>query len=153
MHDINFEFYQSDFESVFNSHEFRALLLNNWIETGLSIAELDPDWTKYKTLEDVGALRIYLAKDKRDDAIVGYCVMILSNHLHYKTTIQALCDMIFIRPTRRGFGKNFIAWIDEKLKTEGVFAVYRHATTKNRFWLMLERMGYKEQETTYVKRL
>ena len=148
---MDIEFYESDFDSVYNSHEFRALIINNWVETGLDGITLSPDWDKYKQAYDNGMLRVYIAK--AGDLIVGYSVYFVSKHLHYRESLQATCDMIFIRPTRRGFGKKFIAWIDEQLKNDGVCAVYRHASFKNKFGLLLGRMGYKEQEVTFIKRL
>jgi len=152
MSDSDYVFQQVDFDTVFNSHTFRELLRDNWEETGLGWEELDPDWAKYEAMAANGALRIYLASTT-DGEPVGYSVYFLSNHLHYKDSIQAVSDMIFIHPMHRGFGKNFIAWIDTQLKNEGVKAVYRHATVKNRFDVLLRRLGYDELETTYVKRL
>jgi GNAT superfamily N-acetyltransferase len=145
-------FHVSDFDECFNSDKFRQLILSNWTETGIKGMALDPAWPQYKSMAEAGLLRIYVAKDEANE-IVGYSVYFVTEHLHYKTVKHALSDMIYIRPTRRGFGKNFIAWIDEQLKNEGVVAVYRHATMKNNFRVLLERMGYAAQETLYIKRL
>ena len=45
---------------------------------------LDPDWDRYKLLDDKGLIMIITARD--EGRLVGYSIFFISNHLHYKST-------------------------------------------------------------------
>lgn len=113
---------------------------------------LEPDLVQYRTIEEQGALRVFTVREE-DGSLVGYNILFLRNNLHYKSSLQALQDIIFIHPEKRGCGARFIAWCDQQLKAEKVQSVYHHVKAKHNFGPMLERMGYELVDLIYRKRL
>lgn len=113
---------------------------------------LDPDWEQYDLLERAGALRVYIARDSSGH-VVGYAVYFIRNNPHYKNSRQALQDILFIDPDKRGFGAKFILWCDKQLKEEGVQVTYHHVKAKHNFGPMLERLGYHLVDLIYARRL
>lgn len=114
--------------------------------------KLDPQTYEYLELEKKGALRCYTARLDSDE-LVGYAVFFLRYNLHYRSSFQALQDVIFIHPEHRGEGAKFIMWCDEQLKKENVQVVYHHIKSKHNFGPLLERMDYELVDLIYAKRL
>jgi len=113
---------------------------------------LDPDYDQYLQLEKMGIVRCYVARNS-EGKMVGYAVYIVRNNLHYKTSLQAVQDIIFVKKECRGRGGYFILWCDEQLRDEGVQAVYHHVKTKFNFGPMLEKCGYELIDLIYGRRL
>lgn len=113
---------------------------------------LDPDHVMYAALEDAGVLRVFTARTD-EDQLIGYAVFFVRPNIHYKTSLQAAQDVIFIHPNHRGTGGKFILWCDEELRKEGVQAVYHHVKAAHNFGPMLERFGYQLIDLIYGRRL
>lgn len=109
---------------------------------------LDPDYDQYLQLEELGVIRLFTARTD-DGLLVGYAVFFVRANLHYKSSLQAAQDIIFIDPAHRGTGAKFILWCDEQLKAEGVQAVYHHVKKAHNFGPMLERFGYELVDLIY----
>ena len=77
--------------------------------------KLDPDHSKYLSCEERGTLRVYLAKDGFE--VIGYCVFFVDHNMHYKDSLQAIQDVVYIDKNKRGFGRKFIAWCDRDWET------------------------------------
>ncbi len=86
---------------------------------------------------------------------MGYQVFFLKANAHYKSSLQAVQDILFLdERIRKGFtGYRFIRYCDEKLKDEGVQVVYQHVKSKHDFGRVLERLGYELQDLIYSRRL
>ena len=133
--------------------ETKPLLLEHWKEiTQYVDIPLDPDYQRYYTLEQSGLLRVFTARSKEGN-IIGYAVFFVNTNAHYKQSLQALQDVIFIDPKHRGIGGRFILWCDEQLKSEGVQLVCHHIKAKHNFGPMLERFGYELIDLIYGRRL
>lgn len=115
--------------------------------------QLDPDWGRYFDSQKKGILKTFTARKREDDEIVGYAFFVVAHNLHYRKSLQAVQDIIFIDPEHRGFGKRFISWCDEQLKSSGVQAVYHHVKKAHNFGPLLERDGYELVDLIYAKRL
>lgn len=113
---------------------------------------LEPAWEKYEQLADEGAIRVYTARDE-DGLLIGYSVYFLRYNLHYRSSLNALQDILFVHPNHRGMGGKFIKWCDEQLKEEKVQAVYHHVKAAHNFGPLLERMGYELVDLIYARRL
>lgn len=113
---------------------------------------LDPNFEAYLAMEASGALRIYVAREE-DGEILGYSAYIILRSPHYRTMVQAMQDVLFIRKEHRGFGRDFLSWCEEQLKADGVSALATHVHVKHDFGKMLERLGYEKFEHNYIKRL
>lgn len=112
---------------------------------------LAPDWTVYREMYRSGRFRIFTIRDQ-DRALIGYSAFFVYINPHY-SCLQAVNDVIFIRKDRRGGGKNFILWCDERLREEGVRVVYHHVKAAHDWTPMLKRMGYELQDLIMSRRL
>lgn len=135
--------------------EVFPLLLSHYQEVAhYKDIPLDPDWEKYLKLEEMEMLRIFTAREV-DGKLCGYAVFFIHPNPHYRTSIQANQDVLYIDPSKRGFGKEFIPWCDEMLRAEGVHVVYHHLKAKPHldFSPLLERIGYELIDKIYGRRL
>jgi GNAT superfamily N-acetyltransferase len=113
---------------------------------------LDLDHEAYLALERNGNLRVFTARDE-DGALVGYAIFFLRMTMHYKSSLQAVQDILYIDKEHRGFGKKFIEWCDCALAGERVQVVYHHVKCAHDFSPMLERLGYQQIDKIFGKRL
>lgn len=118
---------------------------------------LDPAIDQYLAMEKCGALRVFTAREFVDgiEMLAGYCIFFIRHNLHYKQSLQASQDIIFIHPAFRnaGFGTKFISFCDEELRKEGVQVVYHHVKTAHNFGPLLERLDYQLVDLIYGRRL
>lgn len=114
--------------------------------------ELNPDFETYLNVDKLGALRTFTARDESGE-LLGYAVFFVRANIHYKASLQAVQDVIYIDKDRRGFGHKFILWCDKELAREGVQVVYHHVKFEHNFGAMLERIGYSLVDLIYTKRL
>lgn len=114
--------------------------------------ELDLDHELYLALDNAKILRVFTARDE-NKSLIGYAVFFVRKNMHYKNSLQAVQDIIFIKKDRRGFGQKFILFCDSELKKRGVQVVYHHVKTKHNFGPMLERNGYELIDLIYGRRL
>ena len=114
---------------------------------------LAPDRETYIKLEQVGLLRVYTARAAGD--LIGYAIFFVKPNIHYRHSLQAQQDVIYIQPESRGFGADFIAWCDEQLKADGCQVVTHHVKAKPElnFSPLLEAQGYELIDLIYGKRL
>lgn len=132
--------------------EAHALLTAHYQEVAhYQDIELDPDYEGYAALEQAGALRIYTART--DGKLIGYAVYIVRHNLHYRSSLQAVQDVLFIHQVHRGRGMIFIDWCDQQLKAEGVAVVYQHVKVKLDYGPALAKLGYEPIDHIYGRRL
>lgn len=114
---------------------------------------LAPDRDFYLNAERLGLLRLFTVREFSE--IMGYAVFMVNKNPHYKFSLQASQDILYLAPKVRGGmnGYRFIKWCDEQLKNEGVQVVYQHVKKKHDFGPLLERMGYRAVDTIYGRRL
>jgi GNAT superfamily N-acetyltransferase len=117
---------------------------------------LHVDATVYHAAEANGALRIYTIRDldQPHAPLVGYAVFFVRANPHYADSVQAVQDVLYVAPERRGrTGAKLIRFADACLRAEGVQAVYHHVKVAHNFGPLLERMGYEAVDVIYAKRL
>lgn len=115
---------------------------------------LNPDYAQYQVCQNSGMLRVYTAREL--GVLVGYSLYFVRSAPHYRGSIQAAQDILFLTPSvRKGHnGARFIKWCDSQLKLEGVQVVYMSVTHRGtNFGDVLKHMGYISIETMYAKRL
>lgn len=112
---------------------------------------LDIDVDRYVAVESNGLLRMFIARAA--GAITGYAVFVVSPNMHYRTSVQAIQDVLYIDPASRGFGRRFVEWCDQQLKAEGVQVVYQHVKLAADFGPMLAKIGYEHVENVWGRRL
>lgn len=121
---------------------------------------LDPRWEVYEAAAANGSLRIFTIRDA--GRLVGYSVFTVIRNPHYKGSVQATQDILYLVKALRGkrhgetgksIGFCFIDWCDSQLKADGVQLVYHHVKFSHDWGSMLEKMGYKPVEKIYGRRL
>lgn len=112
---------------------------------------LEPDLAQYAAVEEAGCLRVFTARD--DSGLIGYAVFFVRRNLHYRSSLQAVQDILYVDPGKRGFGARFIHWCDEQLRKESVQVVYHHVKAAHDFGALLERFGYQLVDKIYARRL
>lgn len=113
---------------------------------------LDPDSEMYFKLEDMGMFKTFTVRDQ-NMKIIGYAGYFIKHNIHYKTSLQATQDVLFIDPKNRGKGFKFISWCDEQLRNDGVQVVSHHVKAAHNFGKLLERIGYELQDLIFTRRL
>jgi hypothetical protein len=135
------------------SQEAMPLFYKHWKEIGkYQDIKLNVDMDKYQKLQDLGTLKCFTVRDN-ENKLIGYSIFFVSYNPHYKDSLQAQQDVLFIHPERRGFGAKFIKWCDEELKKLGVQAVYHHVKKEHNFGPLLEKFGYELVDLIYARRL
>lgn len=133
--------------------EAMPLLMEHWKEIAhYQDIPLEPDLSFYESAEKSGVLRTFTARGD-EGKLIGYAVYFVRHNAHYKSSLQAVQDIIYIQKNKRGMGGRFILWCDEQLRAEGVQAVYHHVKTAHNFGPMLERFGYQLVDLIYARRL
>ena len=141
-------------ETIKDSYEeAKPLLLAHYKEIAhYQDIPLDVDVETYLKFEALGFIRVYVSRDD-EGKMIGYGVYFVRPNMHYKSSLQAVQDVIYIQKERRGMGGRFILWCDKQLKAEGVQAVYHHVKAEHNFGPLLERFGYKLVDLIYARRL
>jgi GNAT superfamily N-acetyltransferase len=129
------------------------LLERHWEEIALNKdkIKLNPDWDAYASLEDEGILKIFTARDGEN--LVGYFVVIVNRHLHYKDNLFAYNDILFLdKPYRKGFtGAKLMKFAEKCLKEDGVDVVVVNTKRHKPFDVLLKWLGYNHIENIYSK--
>lgn len=129
------------------------LLEKHWEEVALNKEKikLNPDWDAYANLEDAGILKIFTARDDRK--LVGYFVVFVKSHIHYKDHLFCYNDVIFVdEEYRKGFtSPRLIKFAEKCLKADGVEVMIVNTKRHKPFDSLLVWLGYKHVENLYSK--
>jgi hypothetical protein len=113
------------------------------------VIKLDPDFNRYQILKDKNALEIHTIRD--DGVLVGYSLWFIVPHIHYKSSIYATSDILYIAPEyRKGMtGVKFIKWSVEEVKKRNPQKIVFHVKPFLDYSPILERMGANYFEKIY----
>lgn len=131
----------------------------HWEEVGhYKDIPIDMEWSKYEALEKMGKLRCFtirqpLNEEFKETVLMGYAFFIVDKHLHYKNTVVASQDILYVRKPYRGIGKEFLKWCDEELKKDNVVTITHHAKPWFEYGNLFQDMGYEKAETIWSRRL
>lgn len=135
--------------------EVEPLLYAHWQEiSSYPDIPLDPDWSIYERAQELNRLRFFTARAER--VLAGYAVYFLGHNPHYRGSLQARQDILYLSPEYRrgGAGLRLVRYADEQLAEEGVQVVYQHVKLAHpALGRLLERVGYEPVETLYARRL
>lgn len=115
---------------------------------------LDVDVDAYRGLEQAGRLCIVTARD--GGRLVGYAVFVVMPAPHYRGSLQAQQDVLYIAPSARGrlLGSRLVRFSEEVLRRRGVQVVFQHVKAQHpALGVLLRHHGYEGVETIYSKRL
>jgi GNAT superfamily N-acetyltransferase len=134
-------------------NEGKPLFRKHWEEIARNkeIVPLDPDWEKYLRMEDAGFLHVATVRD--GGKLIGYCIDIVSSHLHYRHDLFSINDVIYVEPDYRGkgVGVRLIKFSLAGLMQIGVSVAHMHMKLDHDFGALMERLGYHEIERIYEK--
>ena len=132
--------------------EITPLLVRHYDEVAVDKdIPLSPRWDVYFGMQEKGNLYIYTSR--LAGRLIGYNAFINDKHLHYSTAESSGNDVIFIDPTERGFGRQFIRWTIERLRAAGVQLNSYHVKLSHDWGHILREMGFEPREVVWVKRL
>jgi GNAT superfamily N-acetyltransferase len=135
--------------------ESLPLLKHHWEEIALDrdTVPLEPDWGRYKLLEDAGILKVLTVR--HDGNLIGYAAYLVNINLHYMSQTDAIADVLYVTPEHRKsmIGLTLLSKSEEMLKPLGVTRIIQHTKLNNSIGPVLERAGYKAFEMLYAKRL
>jgi len=140
-------------ESIFHLKlEVAPLLLQHWHELGQTDLTLDPDWHRFGLMERAGCLAIFTARNETRQ-LCGYTAWGIHRHLHYRSTVVAQNDLIWLHPDhRRGMaGVRFIRWSEAALKARGVEKIHIETKKNTPMDRLLARIGYTQTGSIFVK--
>lgn len=140
--------------------DIQPILRNeHWEEVGhYDDIPIDMQWDKYSMLQELGKIRCFtirefINEEFNETILQGYAIFFVDKHLHYKHTLTATQDILYVRKPFRGIGKSFLAWCDAQLKSEGVVTVTHHAKPWFNYGELFEKLGYEKAETIWARRL
>ena len=131
------------------------LVRKHWEEVGVYKDEmpLEVDWGQYRRLEDQGTLKIFAAR--LNDELIGYNSFIVTHHLHYRSTLHALGDAIYVLPEKRrsGAGPLMIEFAEKqfaRMASPGKCRiVYHDKAFLDYLGPLLKKRGYQHVENIY----
>jgi GNAT superfamily N-acetyltransferase len=146
--------YQQEFLDTVEK-DIKPLIEEHWEEIALnkSVIKLNPDWEAYHSLEDNGILKVFTARS--DKELIGYFVVLIRNHIHYKDHIFAANDVLFLKQEyRKGLtGAKLMKFAEKCLKEDGVSVLVVNTKRHKPFDGLLEWLGYSHVENVYSKYL
>lgn len=135
--------------------EMRPLLVEHWQEiAAYPDIPLAVDDAFYAEMDRQHRLVIVTAR--KDGHLIGYAVFLLNFHAHYRTSLQATQDVLYLHPSHRTgrTGLRLIQATERILKAKGVQVVHQHVKVAHpALGRLLAHEGYTQVEALYCKRL
>jgi GNAT superfamily N-acetyltransferase len=105
----------------------------------------------YYALQEQGKLKIFTARD--EGVLVGYFVVFVSPHIHYKDHLFAKNDLIYLAPShRKGFtGIKLIKFAEGCLKEDGVSVLVVNTKNHKPFHKLMSFLGFTSEDVEYSK--
>lgn len=134
--------------------EGQELFLKHWRELALDQEEIpmDLDYERYSNLGKMGMLYILTVRD--NGILVGYIIMFLMPHFHYKSSgTMALADMYYLLPRfRKGpIGLRLFTELEGRLKLMGISRAHIGCKVHQDHQTMFETLGWKFTDKTFSK--
>jgi len=116
--------------------------------------KLDPDWDLYDKLEKSKQFYLLTARDESTGQLIGYSAWFVKPHIHYKNTIVAANDVLFLhKEHRQGMtGIRLIKYSEQEMK-KYAHKITWHVKSENDFRPILHRMGYIDEDLILGKML
>ena len=134
--------------------EVMPLLRAHWGEVAhYQDIPLDVDFEAYDRVEAAGQFHVFTARTEWD-TLAGYVAFFVRTNAHYKGSLQAVQDVLFVDRQHRGQGGALILYAENELRAMGVQVVYQHIKGATpRTGRLMEKLGYEPIDVIYGKRL
>jgi len=133
-------------------HEAMDLFNKHYTEIAerTDVIKLDPDLDSYERLLALKMLEVHTIRD--DNKLIGYSLWFVTNHIHYKKSVTASSDVLFIAPEYRkgSTGIKFIKWSVEKIKERNPQRIMFHVKDSVDYSPIIKRMGANFFESIYT---
>lgn len=112
---------------------------------------LDIDHEAYLKMEAAGIVKVYTLRE--NGKLLAYAVWIVKTHLHYRKTLIAMNDVLYLDPAmRRGkLGVSFIRQCKQELKKLGAQVIGLHIKKCYDWSSLAERLGFECTETNHMQ--
>jgi GNAT superfamily N-acetyltransferase len=140
------------FSSVYPDAE--ALMIMHWREIApyQDITRINPDLDTYARLEKAG--RLLLCTARSAGTLVGYFLMIVGPHAHYRHVVTATEDLHFVHPDYRGWtGIKLMKFAERMARAHGATMMVGRAKAKSGHGALYARLGYDLMDEVFTKRL
>ena len=131
------------------------LFEEHWDEIALNkqVMVLKPDEDRYRAMEQAGSLMILAAWE--GEALVGYSVNFIVNHLHYADLRLCSNDLLFITRSKRAgrLGLKLIRETEKRAAEMGARLMLWHAKQDTALAMMMPKMGYGVQDIIFSKEI
>lgn len=136
--------------------DIKPLFHDHWLEIAgnKDTIPLDPDFDRYQILEDQEMLRIFTVRD--EGKLVGYFISFIAPNLHYKTTIYALNDVLYVDPDYRAGTvayRMFNGAMKDLKDNCNVDMLVIHMKVKFEFRKLLKSLGFTRVEENWERLL
>jgi len=134
--------------------EIERLVPEHWSYVTTNEWPADVDWEAMLRLEDIGILRLMVARNAGE--LVGYAVFLLAPALHYKGKLFAHDDAFFLSAPHRKGGNGFKLFkaAETMLREAGVDRIVCHEKfTKVDLSTFFKHLGYRVSERNWFKDL
>lgn len=133
--------------------EALPLLQRHWREVAhFQDIGLEPDFALYEAAARAGILRFFTVRS--ESLLYGYAVFFVRPNPHYKQSLQAAQDVLYVDPILRGLtSAKFIRYCDAQLEAEGVEVVRHHLKAAHNHERLMAKLGYEVEDIIYVRRL
>lgn len=111
---------------------------------------LDPQFDIYIAREAAGQLSFVTLREQ--GALIGYWISFIAPGLHYRTTLTATMDILYVHPDHRGAGAGFVLAdaVKAELVRRGVKVWWAGSKNHKDIAWFLERLGMAKAEEYYV---
>lgn len=112
------------------------------------------NYTVYELAEKMGQLWLYTVRD--DAKLVGYAIFFVRPPLHYKQSVWAACDMMWVASEARKprVGQRFVKFFEADLRANGVAVInIGEKIVRPALGRLLVSEDFVPIETHYQKRL
>jgi hypothetical protein len=117
--------------------------------------KLAPDWELYDKMEKTKNFYLLTARlEEQNNMLVGYSAWFVKTHIHYKETIVAANDVLFLhKDFRQGMlGIKLIKYSEQEMK-KYAHKITWHVKGEPDFRPILHRMGYIDEDVIVGKML
>lgn len=111
---------------------------------------LDIDFKLYMQMEQAEKFIVFTARD--GEQMVGYSAFFWGPSPHYRNTLYAVNDVVFVKPEYRGnTGTTLAAFCEDQLKAMGTQVITYHVKTAFDWSPALVKLGYESVEKILIK--
>lgn len=114
---------------------------------------LQPNYELYKVIEKQKGLRIFTLRGEKGE-LMGYAVFFVNLHPHFKKSLQARNDLLYVHPSIRGEASiPLLKYCEDELRSEEVDVIWYTSTAKRDLRALFKRLNYDLAECCYAKRI